>query len=279
MEQHERLTERIASLSGFREIARAMRAIAASHVQEAQSSLAGIRQYAGQIERAIAEAAVLSRESGFSSGAQSPAGERRIVIAICSEHGLCGDYTNKVLDFASRMITEGVQLGLVGRKGQILAEERGIPFEWTLEMATRARGVTTLCFNIMEKIAIFSGIEIVHAEYLSQGRFEVCSRRVAPLDARLFQKKAGVSAVYHYLPPETLIKRLTLEYVFAQLMRAVMEAFASENGARLMIMEGADRNAEDKLERMSQEYKSMRQQEVTAELLDIVVGAEAVRDL
>ncbi|HKJ63264.1 MAG TPA: FoF1 ATP synthase subunit gamma, partial [Hyphomicrobiales bacterium] len=226
METRARLTARIASLSEFRELIRAMRALAASHVQEAQLFLPNIRKYSGQIETAIVSAATLLPQ-GDGHIAPPPLNDDRIVIALCSEQGLSGAYSSEILKAVQPLLAGGTQLGLVGRKGALLAEERDMPMAWSLPMATHAPGVSTLCLNMMNRIAGFSHVTIVFAEYSGSGRYEVRRHQLAPLEPRLFDKTNGEEKPFHYLAPEKLLAKLTLEYVFAELMRAVMEAFAS----------------------------------------------------
>jgi F-type H+-transporting ATPase subunit gamma len=73
-----------------------------------------------------------------------------------------------------------------------------------------------------------------------------------------------------------LLQRLASEYLFAELTRAVMESLASENGARLRVMEAADRNTGDKLEGLRRSENALRQEAITSELLDVVTGSEAI---
>jgi F-type H+-transporting ATPase subunit gamma len=78
------------------------------------------------------------------------------------------------------------------------------------------------------------------------------------------------------LAPGKLVEKLIDELVFAELMRAPMESFAGENGARLATMEAAHASIAGKLDDLSQDERRRRQDEITTELLDIVTGAEAV---
>jgi F-type H+-transporting ATPase subunit gamma len=73
-----------------------------------------------------------------------------------------------------------------------------------------------------------------------------------------------------------LLQRLASEYLFAELTRAVMESLASENGARLRVMEAADHNTGDKLEGLRRSENALRQEAITSELLDVVTGSEAI---
>jgi F-type H+-transporting ATPase subunit gamma len=77
------------------------------------------------------------------------------------------------------------------------------------------------------------------------------------------------------LSPAALIERMLEEYLFVELAHAAIESFASENAARLATMQAARRNVETKLDELTTAARSVRQDEITAELLDIVTDAEA----
>jgi F-type H+-transporting ATPase subunit gamma len=66
------------------------------------------------------------------------------------------------------------------------------------------------------------------------------------------------------------------EYLFALLMEAAVESIASENAARFAAMESAHDNVSKKLSRLRQDARQARQSEITAELLDLITGAEAL---
>ena len=78
------------------------------------------------------------------------------------------------------------------------------------------------------------------------------------------------------LAPRELVDELVDELVLAALMRAAIESFAGENGARLATMEAAHTSIEKKLDDLSRDERRLRQDEITTELLDLVTGAEAV---
>ena len=82
----------------------------------------------------------------------------------------------------------------------------------------------------------------------------------------------------HHLPAEVLLRQLASEYLFAEVTRAVMEALASENGARLRVMETADSNIDGKLATLRRDEHVLRQQSITSELIDVVTGSQAVLD-
>ncbi len=275
MEKLPRLRARIASLHEMRDLMRALRALAAAHVQEAQDALAGMRQYADVIEDSIADALgllVAAKDGGDVPQAIGPG----IVIAVCSEHGFVGALNELILDRAGDEIDDGRQLVIVGRRGAVLAEERKLSVARRFPMPTHVGGVLALTRRTADYLATAASTDIVFAAHRRGGRFRIATKRVLPLDPALFEGRRNTGRPLHQLPPPLLLQRLASEYLFAELTAAVMESLASENGARLAVMEAADRNIGDKLEALTRQEHSLRQNAITEEMLDVVTGAEAV---
>jgi len=275
MEDLPRLKARIANLKELGDLMRALRALAASHVQEAQSALPGIRRYAEVVEEAIAEAATLSAAAAGGGGGPVPRGQD-VLIVVCSEHGFAGDFNDRLLDRAETALGNGRRLGIVGRRGAIVAEERGLDALWQVPMATHVGGVPAIARQVVEALASAATAEVVAASYRKGGGCEVAVKRVLPLDPALFASAGRRAPPLHHLAPAELLERLAGEYLFAELTHAVTESLASENGARLRVMETADRNIGEKLESLGRRAHALRQEAITTELLDVVTGSEAV---
>lgn len=275
MERLARLKARIASLDELRDLFRAMRALAASHVQEAQVALPGIRRYAEVIEAAIARAALLLPASdGVAIGAAQ--GGSDVLIAVSAEQGFAGGFNEQVLDRAVAERRPGQQLGIIGQRGARLAEERGLAVDWSTPMATHVGGVVGVVRQVARHLQGAARASVVFCGYRKGGRFEVEARSILPLDPALVRGDAPGSPPLHQLPPERLLRNLAAEYLFAELTRSVMESLASENGARLHRLEAADHNIGDKLETLTQQARRVRQETTTEELLDVVTGTEAI---
>ena len=276
MEDLPRLKARIANLGDLRDLIRALRALAASHLQEAQGALGGIRGFVQAIEDSIAAGAALLDTAEQRDGARGPTGEA-VAIVVCSEHGFVGAFNELLLDRAERELTAGSRgLAVIGRRGAMLAEERGLDVGWSLPMATHVGGVLAVTRRIAEQLVTAEAVRIVFGAYRRGRAVEVVARDVLPLDPGLLVRSARTSPPLHHLAPAVLLQRLAGEYLFAEISRAVMESLASENGARLGVMENADRNIADKLEAIQRRERALRQESITAELIDVVTGAEAV---
>ena len=275
MEDLPRLKARISSLRELRELMRAMRALAASHVQEAQGALAGIRGYAEIIEDAIVKGATLLPETDRRLPAVGPT-THSVLIVVCSEHGFTGAYNDVLLDRAQAQLRPEQHLGIIGRRGAMLAEERDLDVAWSFPMATHVGGVLGVTRAVAERLANVSAAEIVFASYQKGGHYAAEAKSVLPLDPALLTRSERRSRPLYHIDPEQLLQSLAGEYLFAEITRAAMESLASENAARLQVMEAADHNIGDKLDVMRRQEHALRQDAITSELLDVVIGAEAV---
>jgi F-type H+-transporting ATPase subunit gamma len=275
VEQLPRLKARIASLHELRDLFRALRALAASHVQEAQSALDGIRGYVKVIEDSIAEASGLlpRAEGGF--GDDGPLDGSALIVA-CSEHGFAGGFNERLLERAEAVRQPGQSLVVIGSRGAALAEERGLDVARSFTMATHVGGVLGVTRRVAEHLLAIGRADAVFGSYRRGGNFEVTVRQILPLDPALLEGSQRRSPPLHHLAPLDLLQRLGSEYLLAEITRAVMESFASENAARLRVMEAADRSIDDKLDGLHRRENALRQEAITTELLDVVTGSEAI---
>ncbi|HVS75375.1 MAG TPA: F0F1 ATP synthase subunit gamma, partial [Steroidobacteraceae bacterium] len=120
-------------------------------------------------------------------------------------------------------------------------------------------------------------VEVIFGRYQRSGIIEAARRRLFPLEIAPDRGRAG-PAPLHDLPAAGLLERITAEYVLAQLTEAAVESLAAENGARFAAMESAHDNLGKRLQALHVDAARARQEEVTAELLDLVIGEVAVRD-
>jgi F-type H+-transporting ATPase subunit gamma len=274
MEQLPKLKARISNLLDLQSLMSAMRALAASHVQEAQGALDGIRKYTLVVEEAIAAGvSLLPANTAAATGAQKM---DDLLILICSEHGFVGGFNERLIERAVATLKDGQQLAVVGHRGAQLLAEQGNPSIWNEAMATQVGGVLGASRRVAAHLVGTSRVELIFGAYCRGGRYEIETRRVLPLDPALLVRANGRSPPLHHLTAEVLLQSLAEEYLLAELSLVIMESLASENAARLQVMEAADRNIDHRLQQLELRSHTLRQESITAELLDLMTGAEAV---
>ena len=125
----------------------------------------------------------------------------------------------------------------------------------------------------------FARLCLVHAVYLSPGRIGSQLVPILPFDYTAWQPKPGEPAKPRpamTLEPRELLASLVEEFYFIALYQAFVESLAAENGMRLQSMEAAKQNIDDTKAQLRARAQQLRQDEITAELLDVISGAEAV---
>jgi F-type H+-transporting ATPase subunit gamma len=284
MARIQEVSVRINSLKELLEIVSAIRAIAAVQMQQAQRSLDAIRRYSEEVSGALAEAASLM---GMSDVRVVPAECARLgLVVVCSEHGFCGGFNDKLLDAAEQAIAESgsdVRLVVVGNRGAQRAAERGRRPDFTLQMATHSGGVTAVVHRVAREFyrmfcaGELGRLEVVYSGYTDGRQTGVERSLLLPLDPLVLERNLPSIPPLVNLDAGDLFEELAGEYFFAALEKAVMESFASENAARFRTMEAAHENIDKKFDELNRLARRLRQEAVTTEILDLIGGAEAMR--
>ncbi len=264
----------IASLSEFHNLVQALRALAGTHAREAQDALAGASSYLATIEEAISRAAALL--PGTAQPAPPPEASQDVLLVVLSEYGFVGGHNERLIDKAREIHRAPERVLVVGRHGKMTATEMGLAHEGGFSMTTQVGGVANLAREINDVLAWASGVRIVFAHRRRGAHIEYVAKTVLPLPQTLTEPSQSAPAPLHHLPPDDLMRRLTSEYLFAEIALALMDGLACENAARLRAMETANRNVEDKLSALRQKERVLNQETITEELMDLATGVEAV---
>ncbi len=267
------------NLRELQDIVGAMRAVAAIRLQEAQAALDGTRAYAEVIGAAIAEALPLLPEPPHRPAARpgAPSG----TVLFMAEHGFTGAFNDQLADALAP--DRDAALFVVGGRGRVSIEERGLSPTFTAGMATHVGAVTETARRVAgalyERVerGRLATVEILFFRHQGGGRRTLERQSLLPVDLEAFAPSRAAAPPLTNLASRALIEGLIEEYLFALLAHAAMESFASENGARLATMQ----SARDKLDQRLLELRALegrlRQEQITGELLEIITGAEAVR--
>lgn len=268
----------IGNMVELRDIVGAMRSLASMRVQRTQQLLPGVRSYADAMARGIGTALLLLPEPNIPRATERG---RRALILFTAEHGFVGGFNERLMDAAAAALAPGDRLFILGTRGIVASEERGLAPAWTHPMATRPEAAAETTRRVTDEVyrgiasAEITRVEVMSARH-SQGREITIERRqVFPVDLAMFTPTRSRQPPLHNISPARLLERLIADYVFALLAGAAMESLASENAARFAAMQAAHDNISDRLEELRREARQARQAEITTELLDLVTGAEA----
>ena len=289
------LRNRIASVKATQKITKAMQMVAAAKLRRAQNAAEAARPYATRMEAVLSNLMTALKDGEGGPPLMVGTGQDKVhLFIVCTaERGLCGAFNSSIVrlarEHASRLISEGkeVKFLCVGKKG---FDQLKRQFASRIVEVIELRGVKQLGFENAEKIA-----ERVLALY-SEGAFDVATLyfarfrsvisqiptaqqiipAVIPPDAAKAEAALG-GAVYEYEPGEAeILADLLPLNISVQILRALLENAASEQGARMSAMDNATRNAGDMIGRLTLKYNRTRQAMITKELIEIISGAEAL---
>ncbi len=272
-----RATQRIENLHQLDQVMTAMRGIAASRAQQAGGMLPGVRAYAAVVGQAIGQALALAPPPQHGGKARAP---RAATILFCAEQGFAGAFSERMLAAAGTAAGPR-DLFLIGTRGRMLAEERRIGLAWHTAMVPQASLVATLAGRIAEAlyawIADRAGpeVDMIVPAWSAAGGVVAQRQVLLPFDFRRFAVPARRPPPLITLPPALLLARLAEEYVFAELCEAALGAFAAENEARVAAMLAARGNLQEMQADLQGLARQIRQEEITAELVELASGAAA----
>ncbi len=173
----------------------------------------------------------------------------------------------------------------MGKKAQTYFRFRGTPIEATFLGVTDQptyEQAREIAHSVLEDFGDqeVDTVDIVYTQFLSAGSQRVAVRRLMPLDTSKLAEAAegGATASYEFEPdPDSILERLLPRYAEARLFAALLDASASEHAARQRAMKSATDNAEDLITTLSRAMNRARQDAITTEIMEIVGGAEALR--
>jgi F-type H+-transporting ATPase subunit gamma len=210
------------------------------------------------------------------------------ILVVASDRGLAGAYNTNVLRLAeaglARQRADGVdcRVYVVGRRAQSYLRFRGYPaaqaFVGVTDRPTyaAARDIAGLLVADYEAEVVDS-VEVVTTRYRSALTQVPVTEQLLPVPAPEGAGDGSPGFGYSYEPsPEEMLARLLPRYVEAMVFGILLEASASEYGARRRAMKAATENAEDLTRVLSRQANRARQSEITTEISEIVGGAEAL---
>jgi len=281
------IQRRIRSVQSTQKITKAMKLVAASKFRRAQERIVAARPYATKMRELIGGLAGHSGDETHPLLARRETGRKRLVI-ITADKGLCGAFNANILRESLRFLrgaTEAsVTLVVVGKKARDFYRRR----EFTVK--TEMLGffdrlayshAQELAGGIMEDYIAdeVDEVYLMYNEFRSVAVQHPVRQQILPIEAEgAGDKDAGRTEEFLYEPgPAAILDSLLPRHVTTQVFRALMESIAGEYGARMTAMEAASKNAREMINLLTIQYNKARQERITKELLDIVGGAEALR--
>ncbi|MEO6723219.1 MAG: ATP synthase F1 subunit gamma [Ferruginibacter sp.] len=281
---------RIKSVQSTQQITKAMKMVSAAKLRRAQDAITQMRPYAQKLQEVLSN--IVSNNDGgvnLALAAERPV-EKALVIVVTSDRGLCGGYNSNLIKLTRQVIDEkystqkskgNVQVLPIGKKGYEHFTKNGfnvVDKYWDIFTGLSFDRVQAAAKYAMEAFSKkeIDAVELVYSEFKNAATQMFVSEQFLPVP-KIVQKDTGKKADFIFEPSkDVLISELMPKILNTQLFKAVLDANASEHGARMTAMDKASDNANELLKSLKISYNRARQAAITTELTEIVSGAAAL---
>jgi len=286
---------KISAVKKTKQITKAMNMVATSRLRGAQDNMQNFRPYAGKFAEVLGS---LAEKAGDEASPLLIPREdaKKIHLVLCtSDRGLCGGFnvnlTVKAKEFMQEREAEGVSFSFTnfGKKGRDWCRNNG------LERVSEHLGIvgSKIGFNVASTegrklVEAFLGdtydeVYVIYSEFISMGKQVPVLKQILPIppieveDVTVDEEAPYLAEHICEPSPEELLSQLLPRNVYVQLFSGLLETSTSEHAARMTAMDNATKACNDMLEDLTLAYNKARQTAITAELMDIVGGAEALK--
>lgn len=289
---------KISAVKKTQQITKAMNMVASSRLRGCQMRMDGFRPYAEKFSEVLGSLAEKSGEEA--NELITPKEEvKKIHIVLCtSDRGLCGGFNVNLIEKASKFIednsAEGIEFtfSCFGKKGLDWCRKNKVDISDEYVDVVGKQVPFNAASNAGSKLVdaflngIYDEVYIIYSEFINMGKQIPKISKLLPIppiesedvEDKEYPEKTPYLAEHICEPsPEDLLNELLPKNVYVQIYIALLETSTSEHAARMTAMDNATKACKDIIDNLTVLYNKARQAAITAELMDIVGGAEALK--
>ena len=278
---------RISSISSTMQITSAMKMVSAAKLKKAQDAIVMLRPYSEKLQEIIENVSAASDADSISEFAIEREVKKVLFIAVTSNRGLAGAFNSSVIkemnlqfsannNVETEVLTIGKKSFDAMRKNKTVYENHSSLFD-----NLSFDHVSNMTEKVMSdfKAGKFDKVYVVYNKFINAATQEVVTEQVLPIAVSAEKASLDVNVDYIFEPGrEEILKTLIPKSIKTQIFKAVLDSVASEHGARMTAMHKATDNAEALRNDLKIFYNKARQAAITNEILEIVSGAEALKN-
>lgn len=279
------IKRRIRSVKSTRQITKAMKMVAAAKLRRAQETAERARPYSDKIKEVISSIAAGTKDFSHPMLENRPV-KKTGYLVITSDRGLAGGYNANILRLVMNTInerhrsTDEYVVFVIGRKGRDFFKKRNVPVVKEVTGLTDNPSLTEIKEIASAAIGMFADetvdeLNLFYNQFVSAISQVPIEKKLLPLASE--DVLSGPVTTYEYEPSnEEVLEVLLPRYAETLIYSALLEAKASEYGAKMTAMGSATDNATELIDRLTLEFNRARQAAITQEIAEIVAGANAL---
>jgi len=282
---------KIGAVKKTRQITKAMNMVAAAKLRGAQMRMENFEPYAAKFAEVLGNLASRIEPDIHPLLVKKEKVSRVELLHFSGDKGLCGSFNSNLINRAEKWMNEekdnGVDIGLttVGKRGRDYFKKRGFDI---IGNHINAYGSVDISFvnqissGMIDRYLTdeVDGVYMIYSRFIGMGKQVPTLVKLIPVEPPVAEDEEASGADAEYLcepDPEGLMIELLPKHINVQIYNAFLQNETSEHAARMAAMDNASRNCEDLVESLTLAYNKARQAAVTAELMDIVGGAAALK--
>ena len=280
------IRSRINSVSSTMQITSAMKMVSAAKLKRAQDAITKMRPYANKLTEMLEKLSANLDSSVAGVYTQKKGKENLLIIPITSNRGLCGGFNANIIKTTKKLIEDQnlntkTSILSIGKKSSEHFTKNGfnvIETHDNLFAEITFANVSSVANTIMEKFVSgdFNNVILVYNRFKNAATQIIMTENFLPIQPK--EKIINPSGDYIFEPKQQqIVDQLIPKSLKTQLFKAVLDSHAGEHGARMTAMHKATDNAGDLKNELTLTYNKARQAAITAEILEIVGGAEALK--
>lgn len=276
---------RISSISSTMQITSAMKMVSAAKLKKAQDAIVMLRPYSEKLQEIIQNVSANTDSDGTSVYAQKREVKKKVLyIAITSNRGLAGAFNSSVIKELNHKVNDTkaeVEVLTIGKKvfdaikkNRTIYDNQSAVFDH-MSFEAVAKITSTVMKNFRE--GNFDEVHLIYNKFINAATQEVKTEQLLPIS--MPETDGNVNSDYIFEPNRNeILENLIPKSIKTQVYKAVLDSIASEHGARMTAMHKATDNAQALKNELVIFYNKARQAAITNEILEIVSGAEALKN-
>jgi F-type H+-transporting ATPase subunit gamma len=293
METLQEIGRRLNNARELGSIVRTMKAMAAVSIRQYEKAVEALAHYNRTTELGLV--VLLQRRTAVGELMARRTGPETGVIVFGTDQGMVGQFNEQIVTFTAERLEElnlppeKRPLVTVGVRLSTRLEDAGYPPGHVLDVPGSVGAISPAVQDLVWRIERWRherGVErmlLFYNRLLSGAAYRSEQVQLWPIDLAQFEHLHDATWPNKVLPTHTmawepLFSALLRQHLFVTLFRAFAESLASENSARLVSMQAAERNIDERVAELQKQYHHQRQNAITSELLDIISGFEVLEE-
>lgn len=273
------IKRRIKSVGSTRQITKAMELVSSSKLRKAKLRAEQARPYFNELYKTMCEIASANMDFSTIFTVKREV-KHRLFIVIAGDRGLAGGYNSSVLKLAAEAHAQDAEkpkIIAIGKKAIEYFDKRGYDVVASFSdiaekiKPNQATDIANIAIDLFRRGEV-DDVQLFFTMFVSSLSQEAQQMAVLPMST---QKIENYGTMTYDPSPEAVFNRIVPYFTASLIQCAVVESYASEQGARRTAMENATDNADAMIENLSLLYNRARQSSITTEIIDIVSGASA----